>query len=282
VPPADLASWKRIVEAKANPEASVDIAMVGKYVELTDAYMSLNEALIHAGIHTRTRVNIHYFDSHRIAEEGADCLAKMDAILVPGGFGERGIEGKVLAAGYAREHGIPYLGICLGMQVAVIDFARNVAGLAGAHSTEFDPSPAHPLIALITEWLDRGGSVEQRSAESDLGGTMRLGAQACKLKKGSLVARCYGSDAIIERHRHRYEFNNNYLERLSSKGMVFSGKSTDDLVEVVELPDHPWFIGCQFHPEFTSYPRSGHPLFNGFIRAARSYAHDDVREAARA
>ncbi|HET8552358.1 MAG TPA: CTP synthase [Gammaproteobacteria bacterium] len=281
-PPADLDSWRRIVDAKAHPESDVDIAMVGKYIELTDAYMSLNEALIHAGIQTRTRVNIHYFDSHRIAQEGADCLADMDAILVPGGFGDRGIEGKVLAAGYAREHGIPYLGICLGMQVAVIEFARNVVGLVGAHSTEFDATPAHPVIALITEWLDQGGSLEQRSAASNLGGTMRLGAQECRLTPGSLAARCYGAETIVERHRHRFEFNNNYLDRLTEEGMVFSGFSVDGLVEMVELPDHPWFIGCQFHPEFTSSPREGHPLFSNFIRAARNHAHGEVREAARA
>ncbi|HET7369390.1 MAG TPA: CTP synthase, partial [Gammaproteobacteria bacterium] len=282
VPPADLSSWSHIVEAKADPETSVDIAMVGKYIELTDAYMSLNEALIHAGIQTRTRVNIHYFDSRRMADEGPECLAGMDAILVPGGFGDRGIEGKVMAAGYAREHGIPYLGICLGMQVAVIEYARNVAGLAGAHSTEFETAPAHPVIALITEWLDKAGSVEQRSAASDLGGTMRLGAQECRLVKGSLAERCYGAESIVERHRHRFEFNNNYLDLLSDQGMVFSGASVDGLVEVVELPDHPWFIGCQFHPEFTSSPREGHPLFSGFIRAAREHAHGEVREAAHA
>ncbi len=281
-PPADLDGWRRIVEAKANPDASVDIAMVGKYIELTDAYKSLNEALLHAGIQTRTRVNIRYFDSHAIAGNGAESLAKMDAILVPGGFGDRGIEGKVTAARYAREHGIPYLGICLGMQVAVIDFARNVVGLIGAHSTEFESSPAHPVIALITEWMDKTGALEQRGAESDLGGTMRLGAQECRLKAGSLIARCYGEEAIVERHRHRYEFNNHYLDRLAEAGMTFSGFSVDGLVETIELPEHPWFVGCQFHPEFTSNPRDGHPLFSGFVRAARQYARDETREAVNA
>lgn len=282
VPAADLSSWRQVVEAKARPEAAIDVAMVGKYVELTDAYMSLNEALIHAGIQTRTRVNIHYFDSRQLETDGPACLAGMNAILVPGGFGERGIEGKIAAVRYAREHGIPYLGICLGLQVAVIEFARAVAGLEGAHSTEFASDTPHPVIALITEWMDRGGSLEQRDARSDLGGTMRVGAQECRLREGSRARECYGSETIIERHRHRYEFNNHYLDRLTAKGMSFSGWSVDGLVEVVELPDHPWFIACQFHPEFTSSPRHGHPLFTGFIGAARAHAHGEVREAARA
>ncbi|HET7674283.1 MAG TPA: CTP synthase [Gammaproteobacteria bacterium] len=281
-PPADLSSWRQVVEAKAHPEAEVNVAMVGKYVDLVDAYMSLNEALKHAGIQTRTRVRIHYFDSEQLEKEGIDCLEGMDAILVPGGFGERGIEGKVAAARYARENGVPYLGICLGLQVAVIEFARNVAGLDGAHSTEFNRATPHPVIALITEWLDRAGSVEQRNAESDLGGTMRVGAQECRLKPGTLAHACYGADLIVERHRHRYEFNNHYLDQLGKAGMVFSGWSVDELAEMIELPAHPWFVACQFHPEFTSSPRRGHPLFTGFIRAARAYAGGELREAARA
>lgn len=282
VPPADLSAWKRVVDAKANPQATVNVAFVGKYVDLADAYISLNEALIHAGIHTRTKVNIHYFDSEVVASKGTDCLAGMDAVLVPGGFGERGIEGKIAAAGYARQHKIPYLGICLGLQVAVIDFARNVCGLQGAHSTEFEKRTPHPVIALITEWLDRSGEVEHRDEESDLGGTMRLGAQECRLQKGTLAREVYGKDAIVERHRHRYEFNNNYLQPLADKGMVFSGHSVDELVEMIELPDHPFFLASQFHPEFTSSPRDGHPLFSGFIKAAREHANQHVAKAARA
>ncbi|HLW75259.1 MAG TPA: CTP synthase, partial [Gammaproteobacteria bacterium] len=269
---ANLSEWRRVVEAKANPEAEVNVAMVGKYVNLADAYMSLNEALRHAGIHTRTRVKIHYIDSEEVAKNGTTMLRGMDAILVPGGFGERGIEGKIAAAGYARENNIPYLGLCLGMQVAVIEFARNVVGLKGAHSTEFERDTAHPVIALITEWRDRSGHVEKRDEKSDLGGTMRLGAQECLLKAGTLAHKCYGKDKIMERHRHRYEFNNNYLEQLEKKGMVFSGRSVDDLVEMIELPNHTFFIASQFHPEFTSTPRDGHPLFTGFIKAARAYA----------
>ncbi|MBU6420705.1 MAG: CTP synthase [Gammaproteobacteria bacterium] len=269
---ANLSEWRRVVEAKANPEASVNVAMVGKYVNLVDAYMSLNEALKHAGIHTHTEVKIHYVDSEEVAIRGTQLLQGMDAILVPGGFGERGIEGKIAAAGYAREHNIPYLGICLGLQVAVIEFARHVAGFKDAHSTEFAPRTGHPVIALITEWQDRGGQTETRDAKSDLGGTMRLGAQAAHLKPGTLTHKVYGKDIIMERHRHRYEFNNNYLETLEKKGMVFSGFSVDKLVEMIELPGHPFFIASQFHPEFTSTPRDGHPLFTGFIRAAREYA----------
>jgi CTP synthase len=279
-PPADLGEWRRVVDARRNPEGEVNIAMVGKYVDLADAYISLNESLKHAGIQTRTRVNIHYFDSEKIDSEGGDALVGMDAILVPGGFGERGIEGKIAAARFAREHGVPYLGICLGMQVAVIDFARNVAGLEGAHSTEFDRDTPHPVIALITEWLDREGTKEQRSESSDMGGTMRLGAQESKIREGSLAHRVYGATSINERHRHRYEFNNNYREQLESRGLVFSAVSVDDLVEIVELPGHPWFLGCQFHPEFTSTPRDGHPLFSGFVSAARTHAESRQREVA--
>jgi CTP synthase len=244
--------------------------MVGKYVDLKDAYISLTEALLHAGIQTRTRVKIRYVESEGLEENGLAQLNDVDAILVPGGFGERGIGGKIQAAQLAREKGIPYLGICLGLQVAVIEFARNVAGLKGAHSTEFDRSTPHPVIALITEWQDRSGETEERSAESDLGGSMRLGAQACQLTPGSLAHAAYGADTILERHRHRYEFNNGFIDKLQEAGLSFSGRSDDGLIEVVELPGHPWFLACQFHPEFTSNPRKGHPLFTSFVAAARA------------
>jgi CTP synthase len=271
-PPADLSDWKNVVNAMEFPEAEVVIGMVGKYVDLKESYKSLNEALTHAGIHTQTRVRIRYIDSEQIEVDGTDLLADLDAILVPGGFGSRGIEGKILAVQYAREHKVPYLGICLGMQVAVIEFARHIAGLKGASSTEFDRDTPHPVIALITEWQDHTGRIERRDEESDLGGTMRLGAQECRLEPGSLAHRVYGSDVIVERHRHRYEFNNVYREPLSEAGLVISGTSMDgSLVEVTELKDHPWFLGCQFHPEFRSTPRDGHPLFSGFVRAAREY-----------
>ena len=269
-PPADLTDWKDIVHAIEFPEVEVNVYMVGKYVELTESYKSLNEALIHAGAHTKTQVNIKYVDSERIEVNGVDILKDADAILVPGGFGQRGIEGKIMAAQYARENSIPYLGICLGMQVAVIDFARNVAGLDNAHSTEFVNDTPNPVIALITEWQEGDGSIEKRTEDSDLGGTMRLGAQQCRLLEDSLVRSTYGEDVISERHRHRYEFNNTFMAKLSNAGLSFTGKSADDkLVEVVEIKDHPWFIGCQFHPEFTSTPRDGHPLFSGFVQAAR-------------
>ena len=281
---ANLSEWRRVVEARANPEASVNVAMVGKYVNLADAYMSLNEALKHAGIHTHTEVKIHYIDSEEVAKHGTQLLHGMDAILVPGGFGERGIEGKIAAAGYARERRIPYLGICLGLQVAVIEFARHVAGLKDAHSTEFDRNTPHAVIAMITEWQDRKGTRELRSEGSNLGGSMRLGAQAAHLKSGTLAHKLYGKEVIMERHRHRYEFNNHFLETLEKKGLVFSGFSVDQLVEMVELPDHPFFVASQFHPEFTSTPRDGHPLFSGFIRAARAYAAAEpaARKAAQA
>ncbi|MGH8369758.1 MAG: CTP synthase, partial [Gammaproteobacteria bacterium] len=269
---ANLREWRRVVEARSNPDATVNIAMVGKYVNLADAYLSLNEALRHAGLQTRSHVHIHHIDSEDVEKQGTKMLRGMDAILVPGGFGERGIEGKIAAAGYAREHGIPYLGICLGLQVAVIEFARHVAGLKSAHSTEFERGSPEPVIAMITEWKDRSGQHEIRDEKSDMGGTMRLGAQDCMLAAGSLARKTYGKDTISERHRHRYEFNNNYLELLKSKGMVFSGFSVDGLVEMIELPAHPFFIASQFHPEFTSAPRDGHPLFTGFIKAARAYA----------
>jgi CTP synthase len=266
---ADLEAWDRVVYNLTHPEAEVNIAMVGKYMDLTEAYKSLSEALIHASIQTLTKVNITYIDSENIEQNGVACLAGMDAILVPGGFGERGVEGKIKAVEYARTHNVPYLGICLGMQVAVIEYARHVAGLEGAHSTELNPGTPHPVIALITEWVTQDGAVERRTEDSDLGGTMRLGGQQCRLEEGSRARAMYGREVIVERHRHRYEFNNNYLEQLSQAGLRFSGKSMDGhLVEVVELPDHPWFVACQFHPEFTSTPRDGHALFTGFVKAA--------------
>ncbi len=268
-PTADLSEWKAVVEAYENPEREVTIAMVGKYMDLLDAYKSLIEAIRHAGIHTRTKVNTRYIDSETLERSGTGVLAGVDAIVVPGGFGERGIEGIVATAGYARVNKIPYLGICLGMHVAVIDFARNVMGLPGAHSTEFDRQTPDPVIALITEWTDASGVTEVRSEESDKGGTMRLGAQECRLAKDSLAYRCYGKEVITERHRHRYELNNRYVEKLQAHGMKISGQSMDgNLMEVVEITDHPWYLACQFHPEFTSTPRDGHALFSGFIRAA--------------
>jgi len=279
-PPADLSEWREVVEALDHPEAEINIGMIGKYVELTDAYKSLNEALIHAGIRTRTRVRIHHIESEIIESSGTDCLSEMDAILVPGGFGKRGVEGKIAAARYARENGVPYLGICLGMQVAVIEIARNLANLEGAHSTEFNPATPYPVIALITEWLNADGSVEQRAADADLGGTMRLGAQQCKLARGTMARKSYGQDIISERHRHRYEFNNGYRQELEDAGMKVAGTSIDGrLVEMIELPSHPWYVACQFHPEFTSTPRYGHPLFQGFMEAALAYRHKNVEEA---
>ncbi len=269
VPPADLSEWESVVEGLTNPTNVVTIAIVGKYVDHSDAYKSLSEALIHAGIKTRHTVQIKYIDSELIENEGVTQLKDVDAILVPGGFGERGVEGKISTVRFARENKVPFLGICLGMQSAVIEFARNVAGLEGAHSTEFLPNSPHPVIGLITEWQDHDGQTETRDENSDLGGTMRLGAQKCRIQSDSLVFKMYQKDVITERHRHRYEFNNNYLEPLEKAGLKFSGKSIDGrLVEVVEIEDHPWFLACQFHPEFTSTPRKGHPLFSGFIRAA--------------
>jgi len=269
-PHADLSNWAALVDARNTQDESVRVAMVGKYVDLADAYKSVNEALSHAGLHTGTRVDIHYVDSETVEKDTAGALAGIDAILVPGGFGERGIEGKIAAVRYARENKIPYFGICLGMQVACIEYARNVAGLAGAHSTEFKPEPDHAVIALVTEWHDSAGGIQKRDAEADLGGTMRLGEQRCRLVDDTLAHDCYHADEIFERHRHRYEFNNHYRHVLGDNGLVFSGFSADDdLVEIVEIKDHPWFLGCQFHPEFTSTPRSGHPLFIGFIAAAR-------------
>ena len=281
--PADLSSWRRTVDAVEHPKNEVNIAIVGKYVEHKDAYKSLAEALRHGGIHQQTRVNLDWIDSEQVEAEGAaEVLGKVDAILVPGGFGKRGFEGKVLAARYAREHGVPYFGICYGMHAAVVDFARHVAGLADADSSENDRNTANPVIALITEWTTASGEVEQRNDRSDLGGTMRLGAQECRLKAGTLARELYGQDVVRERHRHRYEFNNRYRQAFEDKGLVISGKSMDDLlVEVVELPQqqHPWFLACQAHPEFTSTPRDGHPLFSGFVRAATE--HKAVRDGVR-
>jgi CTP synthase len=270
VPPADLTEWKQVVHNRANPTGEVTIALVGKYVGLTESYKSLTEALFHAGAKTLIKVNISYIDSESLEEGGTDALDGAAAILVPGGFGERGIEGKILAVEYARTRSIPYLGICLGMQVAVIEFARHVAGMDKAHSTEFKLDTPFPVIGLITEWTDNDGQLEQRDAESGLGGTMRLGGQTCNLAEGSLARKIYGSAEILERHRHRYEFNNTLRDQLVESGLMISGVSQDDLVEVVELKDHPWFVACQFHPEFTSSPRDGHPLFTSYIEAARA------------
>ncbi len=277
IPRADLVEWDNVVQALDHPSGEVNIAMVGKYIELADSYKSLTEALVHAGVQTKTQVNIAYIDSEEIERNGPDCLSRMDAVLVPGGFGNRGIEGKIAAIRYARENGVPYLGICLGMQLAVIEIARDLASLADANSTEFEKAAPHPVIALITEWRDASGNIEQRNEASDLGGTMRLGGQQCQLQEGTLARSLYKQDVITERHRHRYEFNNTYREQLEQTGMRIAGLSLDgELVEIIEIPDHPWFIGCQFHPEFTSTPRDGHPLFTGFIEAANHYR--DSRE----
>lgn len=278
--PADLHEWTRVVDSYRNPDFEVTVGMVGKYVDLTESYKSLSESLIHAGIQTRTRVNINYIDSEEIEKNGPEILKGMDAIIVPGGFGKRGVEGKIAAARFARENKIPYLGICLGLQIAMIEYARNKAGMKNANSTEFDPATEFPVIALVTEWTTASGQVETRHETSDKGGTMRLGGQVCQLAAGSLVRKLYGKDAIVERHRHRYEVNNTLLPKIEAAGMKVSGRSqTDNLVEMIELPDHPWFIGCQFHPEFTSTPRDGHPLFSGLIKAAITYqekSHEGV------
>ena len=272
-PAANLSEWRDVIDGLTHFDREVNVAMVGKYANHTEAYKSLSEALTHAGIKTRTKVNIRYCDSEDIGGNASTLLADVDAILVPGGFGERGVEGKISTVRYARESAVPYLGICLGMQVAVIEYARNVAGLAGAHSTEFQPKTPHPVIALITEWQDASGQVEQRSAETQIGGSMRLGGQRCKLDPDSLARRVYGEDVVSERHRHRYEFNNHYQASLETAGLKFCGASLDGkLVEAIEIPGHPWFLACQFHPEFTSTPRRGHPLFIGFIQAAREHA----------
>nr|WP_010131502.1 CTP synthase [Microbulbifer agarilyticus] len=266
----DLSEWDDVVDGKLNPHHEIKIAMVGKYMELLDAYKSLIEALIHAGIKTRTKVNIDYINAEDVeGENGLDLIKGADAILVPGGFGERGLEGKLEAVRYARENNIPFLGICLGLQSVVIEYARNVLNLDGANSTEFDGKTPHPVIGLITEWIDSEGNIETRDEKSDLGGTMRLGGQECRLAKDSKAREIYGEDVIVERHRHRYEVNNNYVDRLQQAGLKIGGWSADDtLVEMVELPEHNWFVACQFHPEFTSTPRDGHPLFESFVAAA--------------
>ncbi len=272
-PAVELSDWDSVVDGLLNPEREVNIAMVGKYVELIDAYKSINEALLHAGIQNKSKVRINYIDAETIEQLGTAVLANADAILVPGGFGDRGTEGKIATVRYARENKVPYLGICLGMQVAVIEYARNVAGISGAYSSEFDPNCEHPVIGLITEWMTEEGQVERRNANSDLGGTMRLGAQLCHLTPGSLAHQAYGEVDITERHRHRYEVNNQYLPQLEAAGLRIAGKSADNsLVEMVEIPDHPWFVACQFHPEFTSSPRDGHPLFSAFVQAALTHA----------
>jgi CTP synthase len=282
-PKADYSEWDRVVDSQLNPEREVKLAMVGKYMELLDAYKSLNEAIIHAGIQTRTKVNISYIDSSDLMEQGVELLHGHDAILIPGGFGERGFEGKIQATKFARENNIPFLGICLGLQAAVVDYARHVANLKDANSTEFEKDCENPVIALISEWTTAAGTTEVRDENSDLGGTMRLGGQKCVLDPDSTTFQCYQQEEIIERHRHRYEFNNDYLDTLSAAGLKLVGKSADGmLVEVIEIPDHPWFIGCQFHPEFTSTPREGHPLFTGFIKAAiaRHEQHTNASTAA--
>lgn len=268
--PADLSEWQRVVDMQATKNMTIKVAMVGKYTELNDAYKSINEALLHAGIHSRTQVDIIYFDAELIETHGTSVLEPVDAILVPGGFGERGIEGKIKAIQYAREQKVPFLGICLGMQTAVIEFARNVVGLTEANSTEFNKTTPYPVLGLITEWNDAQGTKQVRDENTDLGGTMRLGGQFCNLAEGTLARAVYGKPQILERHRHRYEVNNKFVERLVEHGLVISGRSVDNLlVEMVELPDHPWFLACQFHPEFTSNPRESHPLFKAFVMAAR-------------
>jgi CTP synthase len=278
-PPADLSAWDKLVDALEHPHHEITIGMVGKYVDLTESYKSLIEALRHAGIHTSTRVNIEYLDSEALENTGVEELKRFDAILVPGGFGKRGTEGKIAAIRYARENKVPYLGICLGMQLAVIEFARNMASMSDANSTEFDPVTEHPVVALITEWRDRDGKVEIRNADSDLGGTMRLGSQRCPVKPGTLASRIYGTE-VNERHRHRYEVNNHYVPVLEKAGLVISARTpSEDLPEMMELPQviHPWFVGVQFHPEFTSTPRDSHPLFKDFVIAAMQ--HHQARQA---
>jgi len=281
LPPANLSEWIAVVEGIRSTDHLVTIGMVGKYTELTESYKSLNEALTHAGIKTNSQVKIRYIDAEKLERGDTQALSEVDAILVPGGFGNRGVEGKVAASRYARENNVPYLGICLGMQVAIIDFARNVADIKSANSSEFDMKTPDPVIGLITEWQNENGETIIRDSDSDLGGTMRLGGQLCQMQPGSLAARMYGANEVVERHRHRFEFNNNYTNRLVSAGLIISAKSNDEhgLVEMIELNDHPWFVGCQFHPEYTSNPRDGHPLFTGFINAAlraQSVADNEV------
>lgn len=277
-PAADLSEWEQVIDAQANPVGKVTIGMVGKYIELPDAYKSVIEALKHGGLKNRLTVKIKLIDSEDIEARGTELLKELDAILVPGGFGERGVEGKIMAARYARENNIPYLGICLGMQVALIEYARHVAGMEGANSTEFAPDCPYPVVALITEWSDDSGSIKVRNEKSDLGGTMRVGSQLCRLEKGSKVRELYNSDTIMERHRHRYEVNGKLLVRIEEAGLRIAGRSADNkLVEIIEDPNHPWFVACQFHPEFTSTPRDGHPLFAGFIKAAKEYQQGQLK-----
>ncbi|KPA53747.1 CTP synthase [Photobacterium lucens] len=278
-PEADLSEWEQVIYEEANPTADVTIGMVGKYIELPDAYKSVNEALKHAGLKNRLSVKIKYIDSQDVESKGTEVLAGLDAILVPGGFGNRGVEGKILTAQYARENKIPYLGICLGMQVALIEFARNVANMADAHSTEFNAETKHPVVGLITEWVDSEGNVEERTEKSDLGGTMRLGSQLCHLQDGSKARALYAQPTIHERHRHRYEVNNTLLPKLEKAGLKVSGLSADKkLVEIIEVPNHPWFVAAQFHPEFTSTPRDGHPLFEGFVKAAGEFHRGELNQ----
>ncbi|NHB87504.1 glutamine hydrolyzing CTP synthase [Photorhabdus tasmaniensis] len=277
-PEANLSEWEQVIYEEANPAGEVTIGMVGKYIELPDAYKSVIEALKHGGLKNRLTVNIKLIDSQDVETRGVELLKGLDAILVPGGFGGRGVEGKIMTARYARENKIPYLGICLGMQVALIEFSRHVAGLEKASSTEFEPDCRFPVVGLITEWRDEEGNLEVRSEESDLGGTMRVGGQPCHLTKDSLVHTLYGADTIVERHRHRYEVNNLLLKRIENAGLRVAGRSVDNkLVEIIEIPDHPWFVACQFHPEFTSTPRDGHPLFAGFVKAAGKYQKGQLK-----
>ena len=281
VPDADLSEWDFVVQSQLHSDGQVTIAMVGKYMELLDAYKSVTEALTHAGIHNKTKVKVRYIDSERL-EQDHSLLDGVDAILVPGGFGTRGTDGKIFAVKTARENNIPYLGICLGMQIAIIEYARNVCGLEGANSTEFDPATVNPVVGLIAEWIDASGNKESRTEDSDLGGTMRLGSQVCHLVPGSMAQGIYGADQVEERHRHRFEVNNNYLPALKEAGLVIGGLSHDKtLVETVELPNHPWFFASQFHPEFNSTPRDGHPLFEGFVNAARDYQKQSSSEEAK-
>ncbi|OAI47476.1 CTP synthetase [Gammaproteobacteria bacterium SCGC AG-212-F23] len=269
---ADLSEWEKVVDAFRHPQGEITIGMVGKYMDLKESYKSLIEAIVHAGIQTRLRIHIHFIHAEDIEKQGTAILKNLDGIIVPGGFGKRGVEGKILAAQFARENKMPYLGICLGMQIAMVEFARHKANMQNANSTEFDEHTPYPVIALVTEWIDRSGSVETRNADSDKGGTMRLGGQACYLAENSLARVMYGKDRIIERHRHRYEVNNNLLPEIEAAGLFVTGRSQNgSLVEMIEIKDHPWFVGCQFHPEFTSSPRDGHPLFSGFMLAAKKY-----------
>ena len=280
-PEADLSEWDEVVEREfSDRRGVVKVGMVGKYIDLVDAYKSLNEALSHAGLQTLAKVEIEYIDAEEIETQGTDLLAHLDAILVPGGFGDRGVDGKIAAVRYARENGVPFLGICLGMHMAIIEYARDMCGMAGAHSTEMEPSTPYPVVALITEWQSADGTTEQRDETSDLGGTMRLGAQTCHLVEGTLAHQVYGATDIRERHRHRYEVNNTLLPQIQAAGMTVSGWSHDNsLVEMIELPEHPWFLACQFHPEFTSRPRGGHPLFTSYIEAALKHAQQGSTEA---